>query len=70
MVDLLRYEHGIYAFDANYIRPQLAAIHLIVENDQVAVVDTANNAALPHALDALRQRCQPGAHPASEESHR
>lgn len=55
MVDLLRYEQGIYAFDAHYIRPQLAAIHLIVENDQVAVVDTANNAALPHALDALRQ---------------
>jgi len=26
--------------------------------------------ALAAALDALRQRCQPGAHPASEESHR
>ena len=35
MVDLLRYEQGIYAFDAHYIRPQLAAIHLIVENDHV-----------------------------------
>ncbi len=54
MVELLRYEHGIYAFDAGYIRPQLAAIHLIVEKGQVAVVDTANNAALPRALEALR----------------
>ncbi len=54
MVELLRYAHGIYAFDAGYIRPQLAAIHLIVENDQVAVVDTANNAALPRALKALQ----------------
>ncbi len=55
MVDLLHYEHGIYAFDSGYIRPQLTAIHLIVENGRVAVVDTANNAALPHALDAVRQ---------------
>ena len=36
MVELLRYAHGIYAFDAGYIRPQLAAIHLIVENGQIA----------------------------------
>ena len=55
MVDLLRYAHGIYAFDSGYVRPQLAAIHFIVENGQVAVVDTASNACLPHALDALRQ---------------
>jgi glyoxylase-like metal-dependent hydrolase (beta-lactamase superfamily II) len=54
MVELLRYAHGIYAFDAGYIRPQLAAIHLIVENGQVAIVDTANNAALPRALAALQ----------------
>lgn len=53
-IELLRYEHGIYAFDAGYIRPRLAAIHLIVENGRVAVVDTANNAALPRALEALR----------------
>ncbi|MBZ4192906.1 MAG: MBL fold metallo-hydrolase [Candidatus Contendobacter sp.] len=54
MVELLHYEHGIYAFDAGYIRPQLAAIHLIVENGQVAVVDTASNACLPRTLEALR----------------
>jgi glyoxylase-like metal-dependent hydrolase (beta-lactamase superfamily II) len=54
MVDLLRYEPGIYAFDAGYLRPQLAAIHLIVERGRVAVVDTASNACLPRALDALR----------------
>ncbi|HRD67503.1 MAG TPA: MBL fold metallo-hydrolase [Candidatus Competibacter sp.] len=55
MVELLHYEHGIHAFDAGYIRPQLAAIHLIVENGQVAVVDTASNASLPRALAALQQ---------------
>ncbi|HQA27315.1 MAG TPA: MBL fold metallo-hydrolase [Candidatus Competibacteraceae bacterium] len=54
MVDLLRYEHGIHAVDAGYLRPGLAAIHLIVENGRVAVVDTASNACLPRVLDALQ----------------
>ena len=54
MVELLSYEHGIHALDAGYIRPLLAAIHLIVENGRVAVVDTANNAALPRVLAALQ----------------
>ncbi len=54
MLELLRYDHGIYAVDSGYIRPQLTAIHLIVEHGQVAVVDTANNAALPRVLAALQ----------------
>ena len=54
MLELLRYDHGIYAFDSGYIRPQLAAIHLIVEHGRVAVVDTASNACLPRALEALQ----------------
>lgn len=53
MIELLHYGHGIYAFDAGYVRPQLAAIHLLVENGRVAVVDTASNACLPRALEAL-----------------
>jgi hypothetical protein len=36
MVERLRYARGIYAFGTGCIRPQLAAIHLIVENGQVA----------------------------------
>lgn len=55
MLELLRYDHGIYAFDSGYIRPRLAAIHLIVERGRVAVVDTASNACLPRALDALQR---------------
>lgn len=47
MVELLRYEPGIYALDAGYLRPQLAAIYLVVEGGRVAVVDTATNACLP-----------------------
>ena len=53
MRQTIPYEHGIYAIDADYVRPRLAAIHLIVENGQVAVIDTASNACLPRALDAL-----------------
>ena len=54
MLELLHYDHGIYALDSGYIRPQLTAIHLIVEGGQVAIVDTASNAALPRVLAALR----------------
>ena len=54
MLEPLRYDHGIYAFDSGYIRPQLAAIHLVVEHGRVAVVDTASNACLPRALEALQ----------------
>jgi hydroxyacylglutathione hydrolase len=54
MLELLRYDHDIYAFDSGYLRPQLTAIHLLVERGRVAVVDTASNACLPRALEALR----------------
>jgi len=54
MFELLRYDHGIYALDAGYIRPQLAAIHLIVEQDRVAVIDTANYLSCARVVDALR----------------
>ena len=54
MIELLCYEPGIYAVDAGYLRPQLAAIYLLVEGGRVAVVDTATNACLLRVLDALR----------------
>ena len=54
MIELLCYEPGIYAFDAGYLQPGLAAIYLLVERGRAAVVDTATNACLPRALDALR----------------
>ena len=52
---LLAWPDNIYAIDAGYVRPGLAAVHLIVENGRVAVVDTAHNAALPRFLAALSQ---------------
>ncbi|MDR2030665.1 MAG: MBL fold metallo-hydrolase [Azoarcus sp.] len=50
---LLIWPDGIHAVDAGYVRPGLAAVHLIVEEGRVAVVDTAHNAALPRFLAAL-----------------
>lgn len=47
------YRNGIYAFCANYVRPFLAAIHMVEQNGRVALVDTGSNDALPHVLEAL-----------------
>lgn len=53
MFDWRDYGNGIVAFDAGYVRPILAAIHLVVENGRVAFIDTGSNDALPNALSAL-----------------
>lgn len=55
MSQLTQYEHGIYSIDANYVRPKLAAIHLIVENGRVAFIDTGCNDSLPGVLAALAE---------------
>ena len=55
MFDWRDYNNGIYAFDAGYVRPILAAIHFVVENGRVAVIDTGSNDSLPNALAALQR---------------
>jgi hydroxyacylglutathione hydrolase len=62
MLELLRYNHGVYALDSGYIRPQLAAIHFIVEKDRVAIIDTASAASLPRVLEALQELGLTAAH--------
>ena len=49
------YGNGIYAFDAGYVRPILAAIHMIVDDGHVAFVDTGSNDSLPNVLEALNK---------------
>lgn len=44
---------GVYSLESGYGRPLLAAIHLIIEEGRVAIVDTANNASLPRVRAAL-----------------
>ncbi|MGE5472406.1 MAG: MBL fold metallo-hydrolase [Bacteroidota bacterium] len=53
MFDWRDYGNGIVAFDAGYVRPILAAIHIVVEDGRVAFVDAGSNDSLPNALAAL-----------------
>jgi hydroxyacylglutathione hydrolase len=47
------YEYGISAVDSGYLRPQLDAIHLIVENGRAAIIDCGVNSSVPRVLQAL-----------------
>lgn len=53
MQTFIDHGHGIYAIDARYVRPQLAAIHLIVEGGRAALFDTGTQSSLPHVVAAL-----------------
>jgi glyoxylase-like metal-dependent hydrolase (beta-lactamase superfamily II) len=55
MTNIISYGAGIYAIDADYVRPKLAAIHLIVENGRAAFIDTGCNSSIPNVLAALEQ---------------
>jgi glyoxylase-like metal-dependent hydrolase (beta-lactamase superfamily II) len=62
MFDWRDYGNGIIAFDAGYVRPILAAIHMVVESGRVAFVDTGSNDSVPNAVAALeRVGLDPGA---------
>ncbi len=52
---LIDYRNGIYAFDAGYVRHQLAAVHLIVDDGRAAFIDNGSNASLPRAQRALAE---------------
>ena len=50
---IISYGDGIYAVDSGYIRKEFAAIHLIIESDKVAIVDTGTNHSIKRVLEAL-----------------
>lgn len=50
------FEHGIYAIDSCFVRPHLAAIHLIEENGRVAIIDTGTNYSVPSVEAVLREK--------------
>lgn len=50
---MIDYGRGISVVDAEYQRPGMAGVHLIVENGRAAVVDTGVNASVPAVLRAL-----------------
>ena len=53
MQDVFAYPDGIFAVDAGYCRPRLAAVHLILQRGRAAVIDTGTNASVPRVLTAL-----------------
>lgn len=44
---------GIYALDSGYFRDEFDAVHLVVENGRVAVIDTSTRYAVPRIVEAL-----------------
>jgi hydroxyacylglutathione hydrolase len=56
MSQVIDYEHGISAIDSGYYRPMLDAIHLMVEGDRAAIIDTGTNHSVPLVLAAMRAK--------------
>ena len=52
---LTRHPDGITAVDTEYIRPGLAAAHIIQHGGAAAFVDVGTNYSVPHLLTALRE---------------
>lgn len=50
------YDNGVSAIDADYLRPGLAAIHLIVENGRAALVDTGTSSSVAGVMEVLQKK--------------
>jgi glyoxylase-like metal-dependent hydrolase (beta-lactamase superfamily II) len=50
---LISYAHGIHAIDAEYVRPRLAAVYLMVEGGHAAIIETGTNQSVPRVLAGL-----------------
>ena len=53
---LTDYDEGISAIDADYVRPGLAAIHLIVEGGKAALVDTGTSSSVAGVMEVLKKK--------------
>ena len=49
------FEHGISAIDAQFHRPNRAAIHLLVEKGMAALIDTGTSFSIPGVVESLQQ---------------
>jgi glyoxylase-like metal-dependent hydrolase (beta-lactamase superfamily II) len=56
MPTIIDHGNGISAIDSEFQRPMLDAIHLLVEDGKAAIIDTANNHAVPLVLEALAMK--------------
>lgn len=53
---VIDHDFGISTIDADYLRPGLAAIHLIMESGKAALVDTGTSSSVPGVLEVLRKK--------------
>jgi glyoxylase-like metal-dependent hydrolase (beta-lactamase superfamily II) len=53
---LTEFRAGITAIDTDYVRPRLAASHLVVDGGRAAFVDTGTTHSLPNLLGALEAK--------------
>jgi len=53
MDKLQSYPHGIYCLDAEYIQNGLAAVYIMVEGNDIAIIETATSLSVPILLKAL-----------------
>ncbi|MGA2552908.1 MAG: MBL fold metallo-hydrolase [Burkholderiaceae bacterium] len=52
----LDYTDGISAIDSEYCRAQMDAIHLVIEEDRAAIIDTGTNSSVPNVIGALAEK--------------
>jgi len=51
--------HGITTIDTSYMRPQMVASHLIIENNHATFIDTGTTKTLPRLLETLNAKKVP-----------
>lgn len=52
---ITRHPHGIYAVDTEYVRPGLAAAHIVEHRGRAAFIDVGTTLSVPYLLAALDQ---------------
>lgn len=55
MATITDYHNDIIAIDAGYVKPLVDAVHIIIEGDTAAIIDTGVNSSVPSVMDALQQ---------------
>ncbi|HSH41285.1 MAG TPA: MBL fold metallo-hydrolase [Arenicellales bacterium] len=54
--NLIDYRDNTITIDADYVQPETAGFHMMIENGRAAFFDTGTSLALPNAIAALKER--------------
>ncbi len=50
------YDHGISCIDSGYLRPKMAAIYLLEQNEEIAIIETGTNHSISRVLTLLNKK--------------